>query len=211
MSTNIANWFEERAGIRTWLKKKIELPIPKHVNFFYCFGGISLTIILLQLVTGIFMTFFYTPKPEEAFNSVLYMSNNIPMGWLMRNMHRWGATLLVTTLLTHMLSVFYHKAYQRPRELNWLSGFTLFLIVLLFSITGTILPWNWRGYWVLVIWTDYVGTWPIIGDMLKEPLLESFSVSRSFVTHILILPVVIATLLVFHFKMVKRHGISGPL
>ncbi|MBI3754245.1 MAG: cytochrome b N-terminal domain-containing protein [Deltaproteobacteria bacterium] len=211
MFAKLADWFEERAGFKEWVNRKRGLPIPDHVNFFYCFGGISFTIILLQFITGLFMIFFYIPKPEEAFNSILRFSNEVTLGWLMRNMHRWGSTLLVATLITHIITVFYHKAYQRPRELNWLSGVILFLVVFFFSITGTILPWNWRSYWVLVIWTDYVGTWPVIGNVLKWPILEYFSVSRSFVIHILILPIIAATLLFFHFKMVKRHGISGPL
>ena len=208
---SIIGWLDERTGLKRYWANKKGLLIPDHVNFFYCFGGISLSIIILQLLTGLFITFFYVPKPEDAFNSILRMSNQVPLGWLMRNMHRWGATVLVATLLTHMFSVFYHKAYQRPRELNWLSGTLLFLIVLIFSITGTILPWNWRSYWVLVIWTDYIGSWPVIGEFLKWPILEYFSVSRSFVIHIVLLPIIITILLVFHFKMVKRHGISGPL
>lgn len=206
-----SDWFDERSGLIGWLKRKKELPIPAHMSFFHCFGGISFTIIILQLITGLFMTFFYIPKPEDAFNSILRFSNEVPLGWLMRNMHRWGSTLLIATLITHITAVFYYKAYQRPRELNWLSGFVLLLVVFLFSVTGTILPWNWRGYWVLVIWTDYVGTWPVVGEILKDPILSSFSVSRSFVTHILLLPMITAILLTFHFKMVKRHGISGPL
>lgn len=208
---SVLDWLEQRTGIKTYWEKKKALLIPDHVTFFYCFGGISLTIIILQLLTGIFMTFFYVPKPEEAFNSVLKMSNEIPLGWLMRNMHRWGATILIAAVITHMFNVFYHKAYQRPREFNWLSGFTMFLVVFLFSITGVILPWNWRSYWVLIMWTDYVGTWPVIGKFLKDPLIAYFSVSRSFIIHILLLPIISAVFLTFHFKMVKRHGISGPL
>ncbi|MBI3755563.1 MAG: cytochrome b N-terminal domain-containing protein [Deltaproteobacteria bacterium] len=141
MLARISDWFEERAGLKAWLKRKKELPIPNHMNFFYCFGGISFTIILLQLITGLFMTFFYIPRPEEALNSILRFSNEVTLGWFMRNMHRWGSTLLVTTLITHIITVFYHKAYQRPRELNWVSGLILFFAVFLFSITGTILPW----------------------------------------------------------------------
>ncbi|MBI5286480.1 MAG: cytochrome b N-terminal domain-containing protein, partial [Deltaproteobacteria bacterium] len=207
----IADWLDERTGLKGWWRAKKELPIPAHVNFLYCFGGISLTIIILQVLTGVFMIFFYTPKPQEALNSITYMSENIPLGWLARNMHRWGATLLVATVFTHMITVFYHRAYRRPRELNWLTGIGMFIIVLLFSITGTILPWDWRGYWVLVIWTDYVAIWPIIGEYLQWFMLEGFTVGRSFITHIWLLPALTIVLLAFHFKMVKRHGISGPL
>ena len=128
----------------------------------------------------------------------------------MRNMHRWGATILIATLITHMANVFYHRAFQRPRELNWLSGFTMLFVIMLFSTTGSILPWNWRSYWLLTIWTDYIGTWPVVGEALKLPILEYFTVGRSFVIHILLLPIVSVILLTFHFKMVKRHGISGP-
>lgn len=157
------------------------------------------------------MTFFYIPRQEDAFKSILYMSSEIPFGDFTRNIHRWGATILIAALITHMFNVFFHKAYRKPRELNWLSGFTMFVVVFLFSITGMILPWNWTSYWVLVMWTDYVGTWPVIGQFLTGPLIEYFSVSRSFVIHILILPIISVLLLTFHFKMVKRHGISCPL
>ena len=207
---SIGDWLEERAGFKKYLKYKLNLLIPDHVTFFYCFGGISLTIIILQLLTGISMLFFYIPKPEDAFNSILRLSNEIPLGWLMRNMHRWGATILIATLITHMANVFYHRAFQRPRELNWLSGFTMLFVIMLFSITGSILPWNWRAYWLLTIWVDYIGTWPVVGEALKLPILKYFTVGRSFVIHILLLPIVSVILLTFHFKMVKRHGISGP-
>ena len=207
---SIGDWLEERAGFKKFLKYKLNLLIPNTVPVFYCFGGISLTIIILQLLTGISMLFFYIPKPEDAFNSILRLSNEIPLGWLMRNMHRWGATILIATLITHMANVFYHRAFQRPRELNWLSGFTMLFVIMLFSITGSILPWNWRAYWLLTIWVDYIGTWPVVGEALKLPMLKYFTVGRSFVIHILLLPILSVILLTFHFKMVKRHGISGP-
>lgn len=208
---SITEWLDERTGLKRYWQRKKELLIPDHMTFFYCFGGISLTIIILQLLTGIPMLFFYVPRPEEAYNSIIRMSSEVTLGWLVRNMHRWGATVLIATLLIHTANVFYHKAFKRPRELNWVSGFTMFFIVFLFSITGTLLPWDWRSYWVLAIWTDFIGTWPVIGDSLKWLLLDNFTISRSFVIHILLLPIFSAILLTFHFKMVKRHGISGPL
>jgi len=148
---HLMDWLEERVGIKTYWGKKRVLLIPDHVTFFYCFGGISLTILIMQLVSGLFMTLFYIPKQEEAFNSVLRMSSEIPFGGFTRNIHRWGATLLIATVITHMFNVFYHKAYQKPMELNWLSGFIMFIVVFIFSITGVILPWDWRSYWVLVM------------------------------------------------------------
>lgn len=203
-------WLEQRAGLKKYINYKKNILIPNHVNFFYCFGGISFLIILLQVLTGFFMLFFYVPKAEEAFGSVLRMVNEVPFGWFLRNFHRWGATLLMATVITHMFAIFYHGAYKKPRELNWLSGVGMFLIVGLFLITGVILPWNWRGYWLLAIWTDYISSWPVVGEGLIAPILSSFTVGRSYVTHVWLLPAITALILTLHFKMVKRHGISGP-
>lgn len=211
MFGKIYDWLDERTDIKKWVKKQLEYPVPDHVTLFYCFGGLALFIIMLQVVTGVFMIFFYVPKPESALESIHHLSNSVPMGWLMRNMHRWGATLLIAMVFFHMVSVIIHRAYQKPRELNWLSGLSMFVIVMFFTITGSILPWDWRGYWVLVLWTDYVGSWPIIGEALKGPILSAFTVGRSFVTHIWILPFLSVLFLFVHFKMVRKHGISGPL
>lgn len=211
MFSKIYDWLDERTDIKKWIRKQLEYPVPDHVTLFYCFGGLALFIIMLQVITGVFMFFFYVPKPESALESISYMSNSVPLGWLMRNMHRWGATLLVAMVFFHMVSVIVHRAYQKPRELNWLSGLSMFMIVMLFTVTGSILPWDWRGYWVLVLWTDYIGTWPVIGEALKDPILMAFTVGRSFVTHIWILPFFSALFLFVHFKMVRKHGISGPL
>lgn len=198
-----------------WLKEKIRQkkgkPIPSHVNFFYCFGGISLFLILLQLATGIFMLFFYTPEPEEAFNSILHMSNEVPFGWLSNNLHRWGSTLLLATVFSHMVIVFYLKAYQSPRQLTWFSGVFQLLMVFLLLLTGLILPWDWRAYWSFAIWMDYVGSWSIAGEPLRELFLDTFTLSAAYYTHILAIPLILALLLSFHFKMVRRHGISEPL
>ncbi len=209
--SGIGDWLEERAGFKSYIDYKKNLLLPDHVNFFYCFGGITFSIIILQVLTGFFMLFYYVPKPEHAFESVIHLSTDVPLGWFVRSMHRWGATILIATLFTHMFSVFYNKAYRRPRELNWLSGVVMFLIVNLFLITGAILPWNWRGYWLLAIWTDYISSWPVIGPYLTSFMLEAFSVGRSFVIHVWLLPLITIAVLGFHFKMIKRHGISYPL
>lgn len=211
MFGRIYDWLDERTSIKQWVNKQLEYPVPDHVNLLYCFGGLALFIILLQTISGVFMLFFYVPKPENALESIFYLSNQVPLGWLIRNIHRWGATTLVAMVFFHMVSVFLHKAYQKPRELNWFSGLAMFLVVMFFTVTGSILPWDWRGYWLLVLWTDYVGSWPVIGERLKDPILSAFTVGRSYAIHIWILPFISILLLFVHFKMVRKHGISGPL
>ncbi len=197
------------------LREKIRLkkgkPIPSHVNFFYCFGGISLFLIGIQLFTGVVMLFFYTPEPEQAYNSILHMSNEVPFGWLLNNLHRWGSTLLLATVFSHMTIVFYLKAYQSPRQFTWLSGVCQLLMVFLLLLTGLILPWDWRAYWSFAIWMDYVGSWTIAGEPLKHLFLDTFTLNAAYYTHILALPLILAVILSFHFKMVRRHGITEPL
>ena len=203
------------AKLLSWIKEKVrikkEKPIPSHVTFFYCFGGFSLFLIILQLVSGVFMLFFYTPEPDKALQSIEYMSNEVALGWLFRNMHRWTSTLLMATVFSHMIIVFYLKAYQSPREFTWLTGVVQLLLVFLLIVTGIILPWDWRAYWSFAIWMDYIDTWVIFGSSFKDILLSAFTLNAAFYTHILAIPILLAGFLFFHFKMVRRHGISGPL
>ena len=197
--------------IREQIRLKKGKPIPAHVNFFYCFGGISLFLILIQVVSGAFMLFFYTPEPAKALQSIAHLSNEVTLGWLFRNMHRWISTLLLATVFSHMVIVFYLKAYQSPRQLTWLSGVSQLLMVFLMVVTGLILPWDWRSYWSFAIWMDYIGTWTIGGESLKEMLLDTFTLNAAYFIHILIIPLILAAFLSFHFRMVRRYGISEPL
>ena len=205
------DWLDERTGIKEWIEKKKAQPVPAHVNIFYCFGGLSFFLILVQVVSGLFMLFFYVPDPATALDSINKMSNEVTLGWLFRNLHRWGATFLMATIFTHMVSVFYHKAYRRPRELNWVTGVFQFIVVFLILLTGIFLPWDWEAYWSFAIWVDYLATWPLIGKYLSELMLDTFTINRGFITHIWILPLLLMVLLWFHFRMVRKHGISGPL
>lgn len=210
MISRVADWLDARTGLRERIRAKRAQAVPTH-SFFFCFGGISFFIILLQVFTGIFMLFFYTPSTLEALKSIEYMSNEITLGWLVRNMHRWGSTLLLATVFTHLVTVFYRKAYRNPRELNWVSGVFQFVVVFLLVLSGIILPWDWRAYWSYAIWVDYIDTWPLIGEAVKNFVLDTFTIYRSFITHVVILPLILFLLLRFHFRMVKKHGIAEPL
>ena len=201
--------------VAEWIRKQIRLKkgqaVPSHVNFFYCFGGISLFLILTQLISGVFMLFFYTPEPTQALKSIAHLSNEVPLGWLFRNMHRWISALLLATVFSHMVIVFYLKAYQSPRQFTWLTGVSQLLMVFFMLVTGIILPWDWRSYWSFAIWMDYIGTWTVGGESIKAIILDTFTLNAAYYIHILLIPLVLATLLFFHFKMIRRFGISEPL
>ena len=180
-------------------------------EFLLLFRGLSLVLIVLQVISGFFMLFFYVPTPEGAQLSISYLSTEVPLGWLMRNMHRWCATLLMGTLFTHMAVVFYLKAFRRPRELHWLSGVGQFLVVFFLLLTGVFLPWDWKAFWSFTILLDYLASWPVMGEWARDFVLDTFTINRIFITHIWILPLVLLVLLVFHVRMVRKTGISGPL
>ncbi len=190
---------------------QMEKPVPSHVNIFYCFGGISLLLIVLQVITGVIMLFYFTPEPAEALRSIEIMSNEVTGGWLLRDGHRWGSTILLAFVFSHMIIVFYFKAYQSPRQLTWTSGVAQLIFVFLMVSTGVLLPWDWRAYWSYSIWMDYIGTWPLVGEMLRGLALESFTLSRVFYTHVLWLPLILGALLLVHFRMVRKYGITEPL
>ncbi|MBT4161187.1 MAG: hypothetical protein HOC70_11500 [Gammaproteobacteria bacterium] len=198
-------------SIRERTAAQMEKPVPSHMNVFNCFGGISLLLILLQLVTGVVMLFYFIPEPDKALLSIEAMSNEVRGGWLLRDGHRWGSTILLAFVFSHMVAVFYFKAYQSPRQLTWTSGVVQMTIVFLLVTTGILLPWDWRAYWAYALWMDYIATWPLIGDYLKEAALGTFTLNRVFYTHVLFLPLLLGGFLLFHFRMVRKYGIKEPL
>jgi quinol-cytochrome oxidoreductase complex cytochrome b subunit len=157
------------------------------------------------------MLFYFTPEPKVALLSIEAMSNEVMGGWLLRDGHRWGSTILLAFVFSHMIIVFYFKAYQSPRQLTWTSGVVQLALVFLMVTTGVLLPWDWRAYWAYAIWMDYIGTWPLIGGYLREVALETFTLNMVFYTHVLFLPLLLGGFLLFHFKMVRKYGISEPL
>jgi len=199
------------SSLANWWRQKRAKPIPAHMTFFHCFGGLSFSLIIIQLITGIFMLFYYIPEPDKALYSIEAMSNEVPLGWLIRDTHRWGSTLLIATVFSHMIIVFFYKAFKSPRQFTWLSGVFQLLAVSLLLITGIMLPWDWRAYWSFTLWMDYIDTWFVIGEPLKEFFLSIFSLEVIYYTHILAIPLLLAGFLYFHFKMVRKHGISEPL
>ncbi len=192
-----------------WARKKAK-PIPAHVNFFYCFGGLSLALIILQVFTGGAMLFFYEPDPAKAYQSIVVLSTEVPLGWLLRNLHRWGSTLLLAMVFSHLVIVFYLKAYQSPRQFTWLTGVFQLVLVFLLVATGIILPWDWRSYWSFSLWADYFATWAG-GAAIQQFLLDHFSLRAAYYAHILAIPLALAAFLHFHFRMVRKYGISEPL
>lgn len=217
------NYLDERLDLSPLLKKFADHPVPDHANplktrsaFIYCFGGISFLIILIQLLTGMFLMFYYVPSPDHAYNSVVYIQSEVAFGAFVHNLHRVGASATVVMVVLHMLRVFLTGSYKKPRELNWVAGVFLLFIVLGFGFTGYLLPWDQKAYWATTVGVNLVESVPLIGDFLAEVLMGgrdagALTLPRFYAIHVMFLPALLIIFLAAHFFMVRRQGISRPL
>jgi cytochrome b6 len=214
--SNVYDWFQERLEIQAIADDITSKYVPPHVNIFYCLGGITLTCFIVQVATGFAMTFYYRPTVTEAFASVEYIMTQVNFGWLIRSVHRWSASMMVLNMILHVCRVYLTGGFKKPRELTWVTGVALASVTVSFGVTGYSLPWDQVGYWACKIVTGVPDAIPIVGGLLVEVLRGGVSVGQSTLTrfysaHTFVLPVVAAVLMLTHFVMIRKQGISGPL
>lgn len=207
---------DQRLDVKEGLQKLLKKPVPKRLNFLYCFGGMTFLLFVIQVVTGILLAIYYKPSAADAYTSVKFITNTVPLGWLIRQIHAWGANLMIITVLIHMGRVYFHGAFKNPRELNWMVGVVLLALTMGFGFTGYLLPWDQKSFWGTTIGTEVAGGVPLIGSYLLVLLRGSQNVTgdtltRFYSVHVLILPWITALFLAVHFAMIKRQGIAKPL
>jgi quinol-cytochrome oxidoreductase complex cytochrome b subunit len=181
----------------------------------YYFGGIALILLVLQVLSGIFLTMFYEPDLGKAYGSVQYLYNDLfTKGWV-RDSHRWTAFFVITAVIIHFIRSLLRKDFLRPRKrISWLTGMLLIFFVFTILVTGFILPWEWKGYWFMEMVPNMAGEIPLIGESLKGWLLSFFTLNRAFVSHILLLPticIVLVDIHVFGSLRIRKGGIPGYL
>jgi len=213
MVQKVFSWLDERLGLTTIYNVVLDRKVPK-VNWWFTLGSASLFLFIMQGLTGIFLTVYYVPSPDQAYDSIEYIMNGVNFGWLIRGIHHWGASIMVLIVFIHLLRVFFYGAYKYPREVTWLTGVMLFLSVLGMGFTGYLLPWNQKAYWATTVGTEIGGTVPVIGDFILRVLRGGYDVStltlaRFFSVHIWMLPATIAALIGVHLYLVIRLGISS--
>jgi quinol-cytochrome oxidoreductase complex cytochrome b subunit len=197
-------------------RRVMDKPVPGWINYFYCFGGITFTLFIVQLLTGLLLSVHYTPSEEEAYKSIQRLHVSVPLGHLLRSVHHWAANLMVVMVTLHMLRVFITGSYKNPRELNWIAGAVLLLMTLGFGFTGYLLPWDQKAYWATVVGTNMLGSVPFIGPTLAAFVRGGAEVTgqtllRFYSMHILWFPVITAFFLWIHFHILRRLGISGGM
>ena len=215
MMEQVGKWIDERTGIGEIYLKLFKRKIPRGVNFLYTFGAATMFLFLLQVVTGIILAMYYSNSPEHAYDSVLFINNEVTLGWLIRGFHHWGASAMVVVVVLHGAVVFYLGAYRYPREVTWIVGILSLIIVLGFSFTGYLLPWDEKAYWATVVGTNMAGTVPVMGGFLLILLrggaeIGAVSLARFYSLHTLLLPLLAFSLIGIHLYLVFKHGVSVP-
>ena len=211
----ILDWLDERTG---WKKVKeviFDRHIPKGVDWRYTLGSVTLFFFILQVTTGILLAMHYSPSPDHAYDSVKYISGEVPMGNFLRGLHKWGATGMVVCVFLHMLRVFFMGAYKYPREITWLSGVLLFFFVIGFGFTGYLLPWDQKAYWATTVGAHMTEQVPYIGNALGKILkggqdLGAITLARFYAIHVLLFPALTVLFIAIHLFLVVWHGISAP-
>ncbi|MFM8319738.1 MAG: cytochrome bc complex cytochrome b subunit [Chloroflexota bacterium] len=213
MAAKMMEWLDERLGLQAIYGTVLDRSVPR-VNWWFTLGSASLFLFTMQAVTGIFLTVYYVPSPDHAYDSVQYIMNGVPFGWLIRGIHHWGASLMVIFVFAHMLRTFMFGAYKYPRELTWVTGVVLLLCTLGMGFTGYLLPWNQRAYWATTVGTQIAGSVPFVGPIITPVMrggtdLSAVTLARFFSVHIWFIPAVIVAMITVHMYLIIRLGIAG--
>ena len=209
-------WFNKRYDLSPFEHFAKEKKVPDFKgSFWYYFGGVSLFLFIVQVVTGILLLMYYQPGAQTAYESVRFIVTKVEFGWLIRSIHSWSANLMILSVFIHMFSVYFTKAFRTPRELTWYSGFLLMSLTLVFGFSGYLLPWNTLSYFATKVGTEIVGVVPVVGIPLMEILrngsdVTTATLTRFFGLHVAVLPAVFTVVLGIHLLFIQVQGISEP-
>src|SRR3954447_20981710 len=209
------DWLEERSGLIGGIRYFLFRKVPADTNWMQTLGSATLTPFLVQAVTGVIFAMYYRPTPNEASSSIQHITDQVFMGWLVRGMHRWGASVFIILMFLHMARVFLFGAYKYPRELNWIIGVLLLVMGMAEGFTGYLLPWDQTAYWATVVGINLNGTAPFLGPWLAQFLrsgqeIGGETLTRFYSLHMLVVPGAIAALIGLHLYLVIRLGVTSP-
>jgi len=221
IQTAVVDWLDDRFPFTQSVDEALYQRVPNYANaFYYCFGGMVFVLIAFQLVTGIFLSFYYVPdaagNPANAYTSVQNLMSQVYLGWLIRGVHFWSSNLLIIMVALHMARVFWTGSYRAPRELNWMVGVVMLLTILGLSLTGYLLPWDTKAYFATVVTIKVAGSAPLLGAFIKDvlqggPTVGPPTLQRFFTIHVFLLPALITLLMYVHFRLIRQHGIAEPM
>ncbi len=211
----LADWLDSRTGYREAASVMLDEPLPPGTGWFFTLGSVLLALLSIQLLTGAFLTLYYAPTPDHAYDSVRFITN-FSSGRLVRGLHHYGASFIVVAMVAHMLRVIVFGSYKPPREVTWLSGLALFGLVLAFALTGYLLPWDQRAYWATVVTINIARLTPVGGEMVAGIMrggadIGALTLTRWYSAHVIFLPAALLGLVGLHMVLMRKQGISGPV
>jgi len=217
------DWLEERSGLVGGVKYFLFRNVPSDINWMQTLGSAALTAFIVQAITGVILAMYYVPSAATdpatgrpvAWESIDYITNQLFMGWLVRGMHRWGASVFIILMFLHMGRVFLFGAYKYPRELNWIIGVLILVMGMMEGFTGYLLPWDQTAYWASVVGINLNGTAPFLGPWLAQFLRGGQDITGTTLTHfyslhMLLIPGAIIGLITLHLYLVIRLGVTSP-
>ena len=212
-SRQIAEWIDNRTGLMAAGRSIFFQPVPGGARWFHALGSAAAFLLVLEMVTGIFLSFYYSPGATTAWASVAFIQDELTLGWFVRGLHSFGSSALVVVTSLHLLQVLVMGAYRAPRELNWIVGLVMLLLVVVSAMTGYGLPWDQKGYWAKLVETSILGTTPVIGGLAEKVAqgggaYGNYTVTHIYTVHALLLPGALLALLALHLRMVLRHRLT---
>ncbi|MBI2684102.1 MAG: cytochrome b N-terminal domain-containing protein [Actinobacteria bacterium] len=212
---DVADYVDERTGVKFGLGWFLNRNIPRGTSWFQTLGFTAMALFGLQAITGIILAMYYKPDPTTAYGSIEQITNEITWGWLVRGMHRWGASAMIVVVFLHMGRVFFFGSYKYPRELTWVTGALLLVMTMFMGLTGYLLVWDQKAYWATVVAVNITASAPIIGPYLGNilkagPEFGPNTLSRFYSIHMLLIPGGMATFIGIHLYLVTKLGISEP-
>ncbi len=205
--------FRERIGWERYLRPFLFKELPPDTGWSATLGSLALLLFGLMAVTGIFLAMFYNPSPDKAYQSIDYITRDVPLGAVLHGLHHWGAGALVLVVFLHLLSTYFSGSYKAPRDLTWVVGVCLFLITLGLGFTGYLLPWDMKAYWATVVSSNIPRQLPVIGKfitgiMLGGQTVSGLTLTRFYAVHMLLLPALLAGCVFVHIYLVRLHGLA---
>jgi ubiquinol-cytochrome c reductase cytochrome b subunit len=210
------DWLDDRTGYRKLLRAALYEHVPGGARWRYIWGSTLTFAIVVQFVTGVFLWMNYSPSAQSAWESVHYINDVMPGGWLLRGIHHFMAQIMVPLLILHFMQVIIDRAYTAPREFNYWFGLGLLVLTLAISLTGYLLPWDQRGYWSTKVATNLISGVPAVGDSLQRVVVGDanyghHTLTRFFALHAGVLPALLVGLIVVHIALFRKHGLTPKL
>jgi ubiquinol-cytochrome c reductase cytochrome b subunit len=210
----VLDWIDSRTGLVSGVQHFFDEEIPASSGWHQVFGSVAVFSFLVQAFTGVLLAMNYAPTAGEAYYSLKYIVMEVTGGRLIRQMHHWGASMMIVIVVLHMVQVFLWGAYKKPREATWLVGVVLLLLTLGYGLTGYLLPWDNRAYWGTVVATQIAGTAPLAGAYVQQFLgaadgtVGALTFARFYAIHVLLLPPATVALIALHVFLVRKHGVA---